>query len=68
MKDVGFATAEERHYPHLLCSRLARILAESCGVKRKAVLISADAVAASRHPRRGEADLVHCHLSTTGLV
>lgn len=56
-----FATAEERRYPPLLCSRLATAFAKVAKRSRKRFLpVSKAYVAANRQPRRGEA-----HLSQT---
>ena len=61
----AFATAEERRYPALLCSRLAKIFAKVAGVKRKrSNLEPSEAIASNKQPRRGQPELVPVSLTT----
>ena len=61
----AFATAEERRYPALLCSRLSRIFARVAGVKRKkGGTDPSDAIASNKQPRRGQPELVSVPFAT----
>ena len=55
----SFATAEERRYPQLLCSRLARQFSQLVTIPAKRPAEDpSDRVASNKQPRRGEPDLV----------
>ena len=56
----GFATAKERNYPKLFCSRIAALAAKShiTKPKKKIALDKPEAISAGKQPRRSHSDLI----------